>query len=271
MRKTNASTQYYSRPMKKKTNHNLRQLVLLRNGESEWNRENLFAGWTDVDLSDRGIKEGKEAGRTLRKYGIIFDVAFTSVLKRSIRTLWLLLDEMNLMWIPVHRDWRLNERHYGALQGMNKADETNKFGKTQVKLWQRSYEIRPPALEIDDPRHPRHDIRYKELLQGEIPDTECLKDTLTRFLPCWYNRIAPLVRSGKRVLIVAHGNSLRGLVKHLDGVSNTDIVELNIPSGVPLIYQLDKDLKPIHHYYLDDTEQMLAGKYTVVSPTSPKN
>ena len=202
--------------MKDKPNGDLRQVVLLRHGESAWNKENLFTGWTDVDLSDRGREEGHEAGRGLKKRGFTFNVAFTSVLKRAIRTLWLVLDEMDLMWIPVYRDWRLNERHYGALQGLNKAETAKKFGQTQVKLWRRSYDIRPPALEADDPRHPRHDPRYRELSPEEIPATECLKDTLTRFLPCWHDRIAPVVCSGKRVLLAAHGNSLRALVKHLE-------------------------------------------------------
>lgn len=231
-----------------------RQLVLLRHGESLWNRENRFTGWTDVDLSDRGRAEGREAGRLLKEQGFTFDVAFTSVLKRAIRTLWLLLDEMDLMWIPVHRDWRLNERHYGALQGLDKAETAGKFGETQVKLWRRSYDVRPPALEEDDPRHPGRDARYRELSPAELPATECLRDTLARVLPCWHDRIAPAVRSGKRVLVAAHGNSLRALVKYLDAVSDADIVELNIPTGIPLVYELDEDLKPIRHDYLGDAE-----------------
>lgn len=234
----------------------IRQLVLLRHGESLWNKENLFTGWTDVDLSDHGKKEGHEAGRILKEYGFTFDVAFTSVLKRAIRTLWLVLDTMDWMWIPVHRDWRLNERHYGALQGLNKAETAKKFGEVQVKLWRRSYDIRPPALAEGDPRHPRYDVRYKGLSREEIPATECLKDTSERVLPYWHDHIAPMVRSGKQVLIVAHGNSLRALVKYLDKVSDADIVEMNIPTGIPLVYELDEDLKPIRHYYLGDAESV---------------
>jgi 2,3-bisphosphoglycerate-dependent phosphoglycerate mutase len=245
-------------------------LVLLRHGESVWNRENRFTGWTDVDLSDLGREEGREAGRGLKANGFSFDVAFTSVLKRAIRTLWIVLDEMDLMWIPVHRDWRLNERHYGALQGLNKAQTAKKFGETQVKLWRRSYDIRPPALEEDDPRHPRHDPRYRELSPEEIPATECLKDTSARFMPCWHDRIAPVVCSGKRVLLAAHGNSLRALVKHLDEVSDADIVELNIPTGIPLIYELDKRLKAIRHYYLGDAQRVQKAMQAVASQASVK-
>jgi 2,3-bisphosphoglycerate-dependent phosphoglycerate mutase len=248
-----------------------RQLVLLRHGESIWNEENLFTGWTDVDLSDRGREEAHEAGSGLKEHGFAFDVAFTSVLKRAIRTLWLLLDEMDLMWIPVHRDWRLNERHYGALQGLNKAETAKKFGETQVKLWRRSYDIRPPALEKEDPRHPRYDARYRELSPEEIPATECLKDTFLRFLPCWHDRITPAVCSGKRVLIVAHGNSLRALVKYLDRVSDGDIVELNIPTGIPLVYELGEDLEPIRHYYLGDAERVQKAMQTVAGQSSLKD
>ena len=242
--------------MTDKTKRDLRQLVLLRHGESLWNKENLFTGWTDVDLSDRGKQEALKAGRNLKQYDFAFDVAFTSVLKRAIRTLWLVLDERDLMWLPVHRDWRLNERHYGALQGLNKAETATKFGDAQVKLWRRSYDVRPPALEEEDPRHPRHDPRYQNLSSEQIPATESLKDTLARVLPCWHDGIAPLVRSGKRVLLCAHGNSLRALVKHLDAVSDTDIVELNIPTGIPLVYELDDTLKPLCHYYLGDSERV---------------
>ena len=249
----------------------IRQVVLLRHGESVWNKENRFTGWTDVDLSDHGREEGQAAGRSLKELGLTFDVAYTSVLKRAIRTLWLVLDEMDLMWIPVHRDWRLNERHYGALQGLNKAETAQKFGETQVKQWRRSYDIRPPALEEKDPRHPRHDARYRELSQKEIPATECLQDTLTRFLPCWHDCIMPVVCSGKCVLIVAHGNSLRALVKYLDGVSNADIVELNIPTGIPLVYELDVALKPIRHYYLGDTDHVQKAMLAVASQASLKN
>jgi 2,3-bisphosphoglycerate-dependent phosphoglycerate mutase len=256
--------------MKNKPKCGLRQVVLLRHGESVWNKENLFTGWTDVDLSERGREEAREAGRGLKKHGFTFDVAFTSVLKRAIRTLWLLLDKMDLMWISVHRDWRLNERHYGALQGLNKAETAKKFGERQVKLWRRSYDIRPPALEEEDPRHPRHDARYKELGQEEIPATECLKDTLARVLPSWHDRIAPVVRCGNRVLLVAHGNSLRALLKYLDGVSDVDIVELNIPTGIPLVYELDEDLKPIRHYYLGDTQSVQKAMQAVASQASLK-
>ncbi len=257
--------------MKDQSKCDVRQLVLLRHGESVWNKENLFTGWTDVDLSDRGREEGQEAGRGLKEHGFTFDVAFTSVLKRAIRTLWLLLDEMDLMWIPVHREWRLNERHYGALQGLNKTETAKKFGETQVQLWRRSYDIRPPALAEEDPRHPRHDPRYRELIPEEIPATECLKDTLARFMPCWHDRIVPVVSSGKRVLIAAHGNSLRALVKHLDEVPDADIVELNIPTGIPLIYELDKDLKPIRHYYLADAQRVQKAMQAVASQASLKD
>ena len=238
--------------MKDRTNDTPRRLVLLRHGESVWNKENLFTGWTDVDLSEHGREEGHLAGRVLKDHGFVFDVAFTSVLKRAIRTLWLVLDEMDLMWIPVHRNWRLNERHYGALQGLNKADTIAKFGDAQVKLWRRSYAIRPPALEKNDARHPQYDLRYRELRLDEIPATESLKDTSERVLQCWQDCIVPMARSGKHVLLVAHGNSLRALVKYLDGVSDEDIVERNIPTGIPLVYELDVNLKPIHHYYLND-------------------
>ena len=211
----------------------------------------------------------QEAGRGLKEHGFMFDVAFTSVLKRAIRTVWFVLDEMDLMWIPVQRDWRLNERHYGALQGLNKAETAEKFGEAQVKLWRRSYDVRPPALEEDDPRHPRHDPRYRELSRHEIPATECLQDTAARFLPCWHERIAPAVRSGNRVLLAAHGNSLRALVKHLDGVTDADIVELNIPTGIPLVYELDGDLKPIRHYYLGDAQRVQRAMQAVASQASP--
>lgn len=255
--------------MKDRPNCDCRQLVLLRHGESVWNKKDLFTGWTDVDLSDRGREEALKAGRTLKEHGFTFDVAFTSVLKRAIRTLWLLLDEMDLMWIPVNRDWRLNERHYGALQGLNKAETARKFGETQVKLWRRSYDIRPPALGEEDPRHPRNDPRYKSLNREEIPATECLKDTLARFLPCWHDCISPLVYSGNRVLVTAHGNSLRALVKFLDGVSDAEIVELNIPTGIPLVYELNQDLKPIRHYYLGDSDHIQIATQAVTSQASP--
>ena len=227
-----------------------RQIVLLRHGESEWNKENRFTGWTDVDLSDRGREEAREAGRCLTAHGFTFDLAFTSVLKRAIRTLWLLADAMDLMWVPVCRDWRLNERHYGALQGLNKAETAARYGEEQVQLWRRSFDVRPPPLDADDPRHPRRDPRYRDLGPEELPDSECLRDTLARVLPCWQECIAPAAASGKRLLIVAHGNSLRALVKHLDRVSDAEIVDLNIPTGIPLVYDLDEQLKPLGHYYL---------------------
>ena len=256
--------------MTDKTRHDLRQLVLLRHGESLWNKENLFTGWTDVDLSDRGKEEALEAARSLKQYGFAFDVAFTSVLKRAIRTLWLVLDEIDLMWIPVHRDWRLNERHYGALQGLNKSETAKTFGEAQLELWRRGYDVRPPALEEHDPRYPRHDRRYQELSSQETPATESLKDTLARALPCWHDRIAPLVRSGRRVLLSAHGNSLRALVKHLDAVSDTDIVELNIPTGIPLVYELDDTLKPLRHYYLGDSKRVDEATRAVANQASLK-
>ena len=209
-------------------------LVLLRHGESIWNRENLFTGWIDVDLSERGIQEASDAGRLLKREGYTFDIAFTSVLKRAIRTLWIVLDEMDLMWIPIQHDWRLNERHYGALQGLNKAETAARYGEDQVKIWRRSYDVPPPALEETDPRNPVNDPRYRELPRNQIPLSECLKDTIARFLPCWHNLIAPTVRAGKRVIITAHGNSLRALVKYLDNISDQDITSLNIPTGIPL-------------------------------------
>jgi 2,3-bisphosphoglycerate-dependent phosphoglycerate mutase len=241
----------------------MHQLILLRHGESDWNRENRFTGWKDVDLSVAGVEEAHRAARTLLDGGFTFDVAFTSVLKRAIRTLWIVLDEMDLMWIPVHRSWRLNERHYGALEGLNKAETAARHGEQQVKIWRRSYDIRPPALEPDDPRFPGHDRRYAELTDQELPRTECLKDTVARFLPYWQETIAPAILAGKRVLIAAHGNSLRALVKHLDGVSDNDIVELNIPTGEPLLYELDDALRPLHHEYLGDAEQIRKAQEAV--------
>lgn len=241
------------------------KVVLLRHGESVWNRENLFTGWTDVDLSETGVAEAQEAGRVLKQEGYVFDIAFTSVLKRAIRTLWLVLDEMDLMWIPVVRDWRLNERHYGALQGLNKSQTAEKYGEQQVKVWRRSYDIPPPALEETDPRYPGHDPRYRSLTKEQIPLTECLKDTVARFLPCWHEVIAPTIRSGKRVLIAAHGNSLRALVKYLDNVPEEVIIELNIPTGIPLVYVLDESLHPIRHYYLGDPDRVKAAMEAVAS------
>ncbi len=228
-------------------------LVLLRHGESRWNLENRFTGWTDVDLTPKGRQEAQEAARLLREGGYTFDVAYTSLLKRAIRTLWIVLDEMDLMWIPVHRTWRLNERHYGGLQGLNKAEMAAKFGEAQVKIWRRSYADPPPPLEAGDERHPSHDPRYAEL-GNSAPLTESLKDTVGRFLPYWHETIAPALRSGARPIIAAHGNSLRALVKYLDEVPESEIVELNIPTGVPLVYELDTNLKPVRRFYLGDPE-----------------
>lgn len=230
----------------------MHKLVLLRHGESIWNKENLFTGWTDVDLSTKGTEEAKEAGVTLKQGGFGFDLVFTSVLKRAIRTAWIVLDEMDLMWIPIQLDWRLNERHYGALQGLNKAQTASKYGEAQVKLWRRSYDVRPPALEETDPRYPGKDSRYKHLPKQQLPLTECLKDTVERFLPCWHELIAPHIRSAEKILIAAHGNSLRALVKYLQDVPEQEIVDLNIPTGVPLVEELDGDLKSVRHYYLGD-------------------
>jgi 2,3-bisphosphoglycerate-dependent phosphoglycerate mutase len=241
------------------------KLVLLRHGESLWNRENRFTGWTDVDLSEQGREEARRAGRLLREEGYAFDVAYTSVLKRAIKTLWLALEEMDLMWIPIHNSWRLNERHYGALQGLNKAEMAEKFGEAQVLVWRRSYDTPPPALEATDPRHPGSDPRYAALAPGEIPRTECLKDTVARFLPYWHETIAPAVQSGRRVLIAAHGNSLRALVKYLDDVSETDIIGLNIPTAIPLVYELDGALKPLRHYYLGDPSMVDAAVKAVAN------
>ncbi|MFX0032781.1 MAG: 2,3-diphosphoglycerate-dependent phosphoglycerate mutase [Candidatus Hodarchaeota archaeon] len=231
-------------------------LVLLRHGESIWNKENRFTGWTDVDLSEKGIEEAKKAGQILKREGYTFDVAFTSVLKRGIRTLWIVLDEMDLMFIPVYRHWRLNERHYGALQGYYKSEMAEKIGEEQVLIWRRSYDVRPPALKTTDPRYPGNDPRYRDLSQKEIPLTECLKDTVERFLPYWHETIAPVVKSGKKVLISAHGNSLRALVKYLDNLSNEEVVNLDIPTGIPLIYELDNELKPLKKFYLGDPEDI---------------
>jgi 2,3-bisphosphoglycerate-dependent phosphoglycerate mutase len=238
-------------------------LILLRHGESDWNRENRFTGWTDVDLSVNGVEEARRAGQVLRTEGLTFDVAHTSLLKRAIRTLWIVLDEMDLMWLPVYRSWRLNERHYGALQGLNKAETAARHGEQQVKVWRRSYDVPPPPLDRSDPRFPGHDRRYAGLSATELPVTESLKDTVARFLPYWRETIAPVVSAGRRVLIAAHGNSLRALVKHLDNVSDDDIVGLNIPTGVPLVYELDRDLHPIRHRYLGDPDQIRAAQDAV--------
>jgi 2,3-bisphosphoglycerate-dependent phosphoglycerate mutase len=241
------------------------KVVLLRHGQSQWNLENRFTGWTDVDLSEAGREEARQAGELLREEGYTFDLAFTSVLKRAIRTLWIALDQLDRMWIPVQNSWRLNERHYGALQGLDKAETAAKFGDEQVLIWRRSYDIRPPALEPSDPRYPGGDPRYASLSAGELPLTECLKDTVARFLPYWQETIAPVVRSGQRVLIAAHGNSLRALVKHLDEVSDQAIVELNIPTGVPLVYELDEAMRPTKHYYLGDPEAVAAAAAAVAA------
>ncbi|MGD0921228.1 MAG: 2,3-diphosphoglycerate-dependent phosphoglycerate mutase [Terriglobia bacterium] len=248
----------------------MHKLVLLRHGESTWNKENLFTGWTDVDLSEKGVQEAHEGGKVLLKEGYTFDIAYTSVLKRAIRTLWIVMDEMDLMWIPVYNSWRLNERHYGALQGLNKAQTAAKYGEAQVKIWRRSYDIQPPALTPDDERYPGRDPRYGDLRPEEVPFTECLKDTVARTLPYWHETIAPTVRSGKRVIVAAHGNSLRGLVKYLDNVSDHDIVELNIPTGIPLVYELDDDLKPIRHYYLGDPEAIARAAKAVAEQAKRK-
>jgi 2,3-bisphosphoglycerate-dependent phosphoglycerate mutase len=245
-----------------------RQLVLLRHGESVWNKENRFSGWTDVDLSEHGLEQAQEAGRALKEHGFKFDLAFTSVLKRAIRTLWIVLDEMDLMWIPVHRDWRLNERHYGALQGLNKAETAKQYGDAQVKLWRRSYDIRPPALEMKDPRHPCHDPRYQHVPAEQLPTAESLKDTGARFLPYWHDQIVPVVQSGQTVLIASHGNSLRALVKHLDDVSDADIIDMNIPTGIPLVYELDEHLHPVRHYYLGDPAKVQTAMQAVASQAS---
>lgn len=243
----------------------MRTLVLLRHGESTWNKENRFTGWTDVDLSNRGREEARQAGQLLKEGGYVFDVAYTSVLKRAIRTLDIVLDVLDLMWIPVVKSWRLNERHYGALQGLNKAETAAKHGDAQTKIWRRSYDIPPPPLSPDDERHPSRDPRYASLRPTELPLTESLKNTVERFLPYWHDTVAPAIRSNQRVLMVAHGNSLRALVKHLDHISEPDIVELNIPTGIPLVYELDDDLRPLRHYYLGDPAAAAAAAARVAS------
>ena len=249
----------------------MKKLVLLRHGESLWNKENRFTGWTDVDLTELGRAEAAEAGRALKREGYFFDLAHTSVLKRAIRTLWIALDEMDLMWIPVHRSWRLNERHYGALQGLNKAETAERHGMEQVKLWRRSYDVPPPPLSAEDERNPSRDPRYRDVPASELPLTESLKDTVSRFLPYWKEAIAPGIVSGKRVLVAAHGNSLRALVKYLDGLSDQEIVELNIPTGIPLVYELEDDLKPIRRYYLGDPEKLAKATASVEAQLSKKS
>jgi 2,3-bisphosphoglycerate-dependent phosphoglycerate mutase len=241
------------------------RVVLIRHGESTWNRENRFTGWTDVDLTEQGKAEAKLVGEVLKAEGFVFDLAFTSVLKRAIRTLWIVLDELDLMWIPVEHSWRLNERHYGALQGLNKAETAAKYGDAQVKTWRRSYDTPPPAIETNDQRYPGHDPRYRNLSENDLPRTECLKDTVARMLPYWHEAIAPAIVAGKRVIVAAHGNSLRALVKHLDHISDEEILELNIPTGVPLVYELDTEMKPIRHYYLGDPEAILKAQQAVAN------
>ena len=246
------------------------KLILVRHGQSVWNVENLFTGWHDVDLSDQGRKEAASAGREIVKEKLAVDIAFTSVLKRAIHTLWMALDEMDRAWIPVERSWRLNERHYGALQGLNKAQTVEKHGEAQVKIWRRSYDIPPPKLELDDQRHPRFDARYADVPAAELPAAESLKDTLARVLPFWNSRIAPELRSGRNVMVAAHGNSLRAMVKMLDNVPEKDIVELNIPTGVPLLYELDAQLKPLGSRYLGDAEAIAAAAEAVKRQTEKK-
>ena len=241
------------------------KLVLIRHGESTWNKENRFTGWTDVDLSEKGLGEAREAGQVLKREGYAFDVVYTSLLKRAIKTANVVLDEMDQIWLPVVRSWRLNERHYGALQGLNKSETAEKFGEDQVKIWRRSYDIPPPALEASDERFPGNDARYAKLGDSALPLTECLKDTVARFLPLWEDAIAPDIKSGKRVVVAAHGNSIRALVKYLDNVSEADIVELNIPTGMPLVYELDASLKPIKSYYLGDPEKVKAAMDAVAA------
>ena len=232
------------------------KLVLVRHGESTWNKENRFTGWTDVDLTEQGVKEAKQAGKRLLAEGYEFDIAFTSVLKRAIRTLWIVMEEMDTFWLPVERHWRLNERHYGGLQGLNKAETAEKHGEEQVFIWRRSYDIPPPKLEKSDDRYPGKDRRYASLTEDELPLTECLKDTYNRCIPYWHERIAPTIKSGKRVLIAAHGNSMRALIKFFDNISDDEIPSVNVPTGIPLVYELDEDLKPIKHYYLADPEEV---------------
>ena len=246
------------------------KLVLIRHGQSTWNLENRFTGWTDVGLTELGMQEALAGGKALREGGYQFDIAYTSVLKRAIKTLWIVLEELEQEWIPVHRAWQLNERHYGALQGLNKAETAVKFGEAQVKVWRRSYDVPPPELEMDDPRHPRHDRRYAGLEPQEMPRTESLKITLERVLPFWHSTLAPTIKSGQRTLVVAHGNSLRAMVKYLDNIPDADIVELNIPTGIPLVYELDADLKPLKHYYLADEEAVKKAAEAVANQAKAK-
>ncbi|MDN3987335.1 2,3-diphosphoglycerate-dependent phosphoglycerate mutase [Zwartia vadi] len=246
------------------------KLVLMRHGESQWNLENRFTGWTDVDLTDLGRDQARKAGQLLKEQGYEFDIAFTSVLKRAIRTLWIALDAMDAMYLPIHNNWRLNERHYGALQGLNKAETAAQYGDEQVLIWRRAYAIAPNPLALDDPRHPKFDQRYARLTPEQLPATECLKDTVNRVLPFWEETIAPSIRAGRRVLVSAHGNSLRALIKHLDNVSEEEIVHLNIPTGQPLVYELDKDLRPLRHYYLGDPAEIEAAMAAVAAQGKAK-
>ena len=246
------------------------EVVLIRHGESSWNQENRFTGWTDVPLSEKGLEEAREAGRLLKKEGYVFDLAFTSVLKRAIKTLWLALEEMDLMWIPVRNSWRLNERHYGALQGLNKAETAARYGDEQVKIWRRSYDIRPPLLEKEDERHPSKDPRYASLKPEERPDGECLADTVARAVPYWESTIVPEIRAGRKIIVAAHGNSLRALVKYLDDMTDKDILELNIPTGVPLLYELGADMKPTGHRYLGDQEAIAKAQAAVAGQGKAK-
>ena len=248
----------------------MKKVVFLRHGESVWNKENLFTGWTDVELSEKGTQEAMEAGRVLRSEGYVFDVAYTSVLKRAIKTLWLALEQMDLMWIPIHNSWRLNERHYGDLQGLNKVAMVDRFGAEQVKLWRRSYDVRPPALNTNDDRSPAKDPRYADLDPKDIPMAECLKDTVARVLPYWHGTLVPAINSGKRVLVTAHGNSLRALIKYLDNMPEAEIVGLNVPTGIPLVYEFNDDMTPIRHYYLGDQDAINQAVQKVADQTKKK-
>ncbi len=248
----------------------MHKLVLLRHGESTWNKENRFTGWTDVDLTDEGRQQAQNAGRLLKEEGFVFDIAHVSVLKRALRTLWIALDELDQLWIPTEKSWRLNERHYGGLQGLNKAETAEKYGDDQVKIWRRSYDVPPPDLDKSDDRFPGHDPRYADVPADELPTTECLKDTVARFLPLWHGTIAPQIKAGKRVIIAAHGNSLRALVKYLDDLSEDEILALNIPTGVPLVYELDDDLAPLKNYYLGDAEAIAAAAAAVAAQGQSK-
>lgn len=243
----------------------MKKIVLIRHGESTWNKENRFTGWTDVDLTDKGKEEAKKAGEILKSSGYTFDLAFTSVLKRAIRTLWIIQDEMDILWLPVIRNWRLNERHYGDLQGLNKAETAQKYGNDQVHIWRRSYDVPPPEMTKEDERYAGNDPRYKDLTDAEIPLTESLKTTVDRFLPFWFETIVPEIKADKKVIIAAHGNSLRALIKHLDNISDSEIAELNIPTGIPLVYELDDDLKPIKHYYLGDSDAVAKAAQAVAN------